>query len=125
MGYIPIYIFKFISGRECSPIAFIYIRTALCILKYIVNMYRLIIAIIIIIIIIIIVVAMNMKPALPAGIANGDSVKCAGDVKIYKIVNNMKSWYPNPTIYAKYGNPPFKVITCDELNRVPNGPNMV
>lgn len=88
-------------------------------------MYKLILAlIIIIIIIIIVVVAVKMYSALPDGVVNGDTIKCATAAPIYKVENNQKRWYPNPTIYSKYGSPAAKVLSCDAINKIPNGPNM-
>lgn len=86
-------------------------------------MYFLIVTIIIIIIIIL--YYMSMPPALPAGIMNGDSVKCPEDAKIYRIDAGLKRWYPNPTIYTKYGAPPFKTLTCMVLNAIPSGADMM
>ncbi len=87
-------------------------------------MYLLIASIVLIIMIIIVIAKLYAQPALPAGIVNGDSVKCPEDAKIYKIENNRKRWYPNPTIYGKYGSPPFKTLTCAVLNSIPSGPDM-
>ncbi len=87
-------------------------------------MYILIAIVIIIIIIIIVSASYMMPPSLPAGILNGDSVKCPEDAKIFKIENNRKRWYPNPTIYGKYGSPSFKILSCAVLNSIPSGPDM-
>lgn len=60
---------------------------------------------------------------LPAGIADGDIIRCATTGGIYKVVGCKKQWYPNPTIYAKYGNPAFKNVDCAKVDAIANGPS--
>jgi hypothetical protein len=89
-------------------------------------MSRIIIAIIIIIIIIIIVAVVGslMGSKLPAGVVEGDNIECPGGGKFYKIENGKKRWY-SWDAFVKYGQPQRKVISCDALNSIPEGANMV
>jgi len=68
---------------------------------------------------------------IPASIAagtvvNGKVYRCGTTGAIYIIENNTKRWYPNPTIYAKYGNPAVDntFSDCTPLYQVPGGPDM-
>lgn len=62
-------------------------------------------------------------PSLPAGIAEGDVIRCTATGGIYKIVNGKKQWYPSPAVWGKYGNPGFKDVDCGAVNSIPDGPN--
>jgi hypothetical protein len=60
---------------------------------------------------------------LPAGISEGDVIRCADDGMIVKVVGGQRRWYPNPTIYAKYGSPAARNVDCATLRSLPQGPN--
>lgn len=66
--------------------------------------------------------------AIPASIANGSIVeggvyRCLASGAVYKIENNTKRWYPNPTIYNKYGAPAITNVECEPLEQIPGGRN--
>ncbi len=58
----------------------------------------------------------------PSGIAEGYVVKCNDTNAIYLIQNGKKRWFATEAIYALYGSPPFKVIDCNTINSIPDGP---
>lgn len=60
---------------------------------------------------------------LPAGVSDGDVIRCATTGGIYKVVGCKKQWYPNPAVYTKYGNPAFRNIPCGDVDAIINGPN--
>ena len=69
-------------------------------------------------------------PALsvPESIANGNIVEggvyhCVSTGAVYKIENGVKRWYPNPTIYNKYGAPEATSVDCEWLEQIPGGRN--
>lgn len=86
-------------------------------------MSKLVIAVIVIIIIIIIVAVALMMPSLPAGIKEGDVIQCPGNAGIFKVEGGKKRWY-SWNAYVAAGQPVPKVVSCDALNKVPNGANV-
>lgn len=65
-------------------------------------------------------------PSVPAPIAAGRMVEggvYACDGRIIKIQNGQLRWYPNPTIYNKYGAPPYTIATSADCAAIPPGPN--
>lgn len=60
---------------------------------------------------------------LPAGIADGDVIRCSVTGGIAKVVGCKKQWYPNMAVYQKYGSPAFKEVPCADYDAVASGPN--
>jgi hypothetical protein len=59
----------------------------------------------------------------PAGLSENQTVRCNTNGYIYTLVNGTTQWYPNPTIYAKYGSPPYTNVDCNVIASIPAGPN--
>lgn len=65
----------------------------------------------------------NSPPPLPAGVANGDIIRCAATGRIYSIENNTKRWY-STDVYDKLGRPQYKSANCATVSNIPIGPDM-
>ncbi len=59
---------------------------------------------------------------LPPGFFNGNVIRCAVDGAIYRLEDNRRRWYPNPTVYAKYGRPPYTNVDCNIIDSIVPGP---
>jgi hypothetical protein len=60
---------------------------------------------------------MNIK------ITNGMTVHDNSDGAVYTIENGLRRWYPNGSIYASWGSPPYRRYAHMDIVYVPRGPD--
>lgn len=58
----------------------------------------------------------------PEGVESGDIIKCSKTGNVYLVSNKTKRKFPDSDLYEKYGSPKFKVLSCDLIKSIPDGP---
>lgn len=64
----------------------------------------------------------SIKKEIDEKIKDGNNYKCK--LKIYKIENRKKRWYPTAEIYMSWGSPNATEVSCKLLDQVPSGDDM-